>query len=186
MLSEIFSVTMISVTGIFTFTETVAFTVGLSFEVTVMIVSPSPTAMIFPFASTVTTDSSADSYIRVLFVASAGVTVAVIFAESSLLRVISVLSTVIDVTGTFTVTDIVSLFDGSSFELTVIVAVPTPTAVTLPSSSTFTTFSSDDLYSISLTVASSGLTVTLICDSPFLSRTISPPLISTLSTGFLK
>ena len=115
-LSEIFSATIISVTGILTFTATVSFTVGSSFEVTVMIVSPSPTAMIFPFSSIVATVSSADSYIRALFVASAGVTVAVTFDEASLLRVISVLSTVIDVTGTFTVTEIVSLFDVSSFE----------------------------------------------------------------------
>ena len=115
-LSEIFSATIISVTGILTFTATVSFTVGSSAEVTVMIVSPSPTATIFPFSSTVATVSSDDSYIRALFVASAGVTVAVIFDDSSLLRVISVLSTVIDVTGTFTVTVTLSLFDASSFE----------------------------------------------------------------------
>ena len=67
--------------------------------------------------------------------ASSGVTVTVTLSVSPLLRVISVLSTMTSSTGILTVTVTESLFVGSSFEVTVIVASPLPIASILPFSS---------------------------------------------------
>ena len=184
-----FSGTVISFTGILTVTVTVSLMSLLSSALTVIVVVPSPTATRLPFSSTVTMLSSPDSYITFLLVAFSGTTVAVILSSSPLLRIMySPLSISISVTGFLTVTVIVSLLVSSSADLTVIVAVPGPTALILPYLSTVTATVLSDSKIISFTVASSGLTYTLsFLLSPLLRTRFSSAYVnSTLSTGFLK
>ena len=137
------SAAVISVTGVFTVTGTVTDTFGLSSEVIVISVSPSPTAVTFPFSSTVTISGFFEVYISFLLVASSLTetsSVVLFFSSSFLSRTIPSSGTLlISVTGFLTVTVIVSLFVGSSMDLTVTVAVPSPTAVILPYLSTVTT-----------------------------------------------
>ena len=68
---------------------------------------------------------------------------------------------------------IVSDFVGSSFDVTVIVAVPSPIAVMLPFSSIVTTLSLLEVYVTSLLVALSGVTVTVILSVSPISSSIS-------------
>ncbi len=132
---------VISVTGIFTVTLTVLTTEGLSSDLTVIVASPSPTAVKLPFSSTVTTLVLSDVNLMFLFDALAGVIVTLILLVSFLLITISSLSSSMFVTGIFTVTVISSYFVGSSLDETVIFAVPSPIVVILPFSSILTTSS---------------------------------------------
>ena len=156
--------------SLYTVTFTVSVTSGLSFEVMVIVASPSPTAIMLPSLSIFTTSGLSDSYVSSGYVASSGVTLAPIFCSSPTLTVMSFLGTVISVTGVLTVTVTLSLTVLLSFEVTVIIAVPSPTAMMLPSSSTVTTSGLLDSYVTSLFVASTGLTsVTVILSvSPLL------------------
>ena len=144
LISFLFSGTIISVTGVFTVTVTVSLASGLSTEVIVIVAVPSFFAVTTPFSSIVTLSSLSDSYVTFLFVAFSGFTVTLSSFVLPGLSSNSFSSTVISVTGTLTFTVTVSLFDGSSFEYTVIVVSPSPTGVILPYSSIFATVSSSD------------------------------------------
>ena len=118
---------------------TVSVFVGSSVDAIVIVASPLPTAVIFPFASTVTTLLLLDVYVTPLSLASSGFTVTVSLSFLPTSRVMSVLSTTTSSTGTVTVTLTVSVFVGSSLDVIVIVASPLPVAIILPSGNTFTT-----------------------------------------------
>ena len=170
-------------TGFLTLTLIETFLLESAFDVAVIVASPSPTASRLPFSSTLTTSSLLDLYVTPFSVASSGVTVTVIFSLSPISRSISSLSTVIPSTGTVTLTGISIALSGLPLGVIVIVASPPPTAVTLPFSSTLTTSSLLDLYVTPLSVASSGVTVTVILSFPPLLRLISVLFTVIPSTG---
>ena len=117
-----------------TFFSTVTLQVAvLSPAFAVMVAVPSLTAVILP-PSTVATAVSDDDHVTVLSVASSGLTVAVIVSESPSVRVSSVLESETELTS-MTFAETVTAHDAvkpPSTVLTVIVADPALTAVTLP------------------------------------------------------
>ena len=128
---------------------------------TVIVALPGVPAVTTPFSSTDATPASLVSHVTLLSPASSGVTVAVRVAVSPLVSVSSVLSRLTPVTATafaFTVTVTVAL-KLPSFVVIVITAVPGPTAVTTPFSSTVTTLGLLDVNVTSLMLASDGSTV---------------------------
>ena len=130
--------------------------------VTVIVASPAPTACTTPASDTVAIASLDEDQVTFLFVASAGATVAVRVMSASPTARESVLGdTVTPVTATvaaLTVTAHVAVKLPSTV-VTVIVALPAPTAVTSPVADTVATVSSDEDQVTLLFVASSGATV---------------------------
>ena len=122
------------------------------FAVTVAL--PDLTAVTLPL-STLATDSSDDDHVTVLSVASSGFTVAVRIADSPTARESVVLSRMID----SVFTEIVTTQSAEQVpDLAVIVALPDFRAVIFPFD-TETTASSEEVQTIVLSVASSGLMV---------------------------
>ena len=117
---------------------------------------PPDTAVTVPF-STVATAVLFELHVTFLFVASVGKTVAVKVAVAPLTKGNSVCESVTPVAETVTVTSHVAVWLPSSV-VTVIVALPPDTAVTVP----FSTVTTDVLFELHLTfwfVASEGTTV---------------------------
>ena len=115
-----------------------------SVVLTVIVAVPLATAVTLPFASTVATVLFDDVHVTFLLVAVVGLIVAV-NGEDCLAVSDSVdLFSVTLVTGVVTVTETVADLL-PSFVLTVIDAVPTATAVTLPFTSTVATFVFDEV-----------------------------------------
>ena len=139
---RVFSVAL-SVTEVATTGSTVTLQVAVaSPAAAVMVTVPTATAVTTPSSETVATSSLLEVHVRVLSAALSGPTVAVMAAVSPGLRVTSVTSNSIRLTGTgFTITSQVA---SMSPHATVIVATPSPTAVSTPSS-TVTTASSLDV-----------------------------------------
>ena len=119
---------------------------------------PADTAVTVPF-STVATDVLFELHLTFWFVASEGTTVAVKVAVAPLAKDNSVCESVTPVADTVTVTSHVAVWLPSSV-VTVIVALPPDTAVTVP----FSTMATAVLFELHLTfwfVASEGTTVAL-------------------------
>ena len=137
---------------------------------------PAATAVTLP-ASTVATSVLLEVQAVAATLASVGSTVAVSVSSSPVCRARVVLLSVTDVTGmrfSSTVTTQVAVFEPSSV-VTVMVAVPTALAVTLPfwSISTTSLPASSTLQVMFLLVASSGATVaTKVSVSPSLSVSV--------------
>ena len=141
--------------------------------VTVIVAVPAPTAVTFPF-STVTTLSLEEAQVRVLSVVSLGATVAIKVSLSPLRRASVPLFSVTPEARTVTVTSHVAVLPFAV--VTVMVAVPAPTAVILPFSAV-ATFASEVLQVRVLSVVSSGATVAIkVSLSPL--RRVSVPLFS--------
>ena len=136
-----------------TFTVTVALSPLLVVAVTVAV--PFFRAVILP-PETVATDVSEELHLTVLFVASAGATVAFTVVLWSTARFTVLFESVMDVAGTDTFT--VKVAVRPLLVLAVMVAVPPPTAVILPFE-TVATDVSDELHLTVLFVASAGATV---------------------------
>ena len=140
----------------------------LSPALAVIVAVPALTAVTLPLPSTVATLLSEDVHVTFLSVALSGATVALSFWLSPSTMLISVLSMVMPVTGTVlaaTVTEHVAVLDPSE-EVTVIVAEPAFTAVTLPLPSTVATVASEDFQLIALLVALFGATVAVKVSDP--------------------
>ena len=154
MVSSVFVVSrVIEVTGVVT---VILLFASFSPAFAVIVASPSPTAVTTP-SLTVATFSSLEDQVTVGSVASSGRTVALRVALLPLIMGNSVLSKAIEVTGVLTVTLHVASFSPA---FAVIVASPSPTAVTVPSL-TVATFSLLEDQVIFGSVASSGKTVAL-------------------------
>ena len=154
---------LIPVTGTvaaFTVTEHVA-VLKPSFVVTVIVVVPTALAVTTPEDDTVATDALLEDQVTDLSVAFDGVTVAVNAWVSPTVIVSDVLFKLIPVTGTvaaFTVTAHVAVLAPSTV-VTVIVADPTPFAVTTPAEDTVATELLLDVHVTVLFVALAGETV---------------------------
>ena len=124
-------------TGTFTVTLQVAFIAALSAEVAVMVTSPFPTAVIFPFESTVATASLLVDHVTAWLVASFGKTEAVSVSESPLSRVRVVLLRLTLETGTTVVGFFMLMVQESvnppSLVVTVNTTVPSLWIATTPS-----------------------------------------------------
>ena len=126
-----------------------------------MVAVPGPTAVTFPLESTVATDVLEDFHVTALLLALPGLTVTVKVSLPPTFMLVLVLLKVIPVTGWVTVTLQLALLPLPSFAVTVIVAVPGPTAVTLPFESTAATDVLEDFHVTALLLALLGLTVTV-------------------------
>jgi hypothetical protein len=100
-----------------------------SFAVQVMIVAPAAMPLTRPVLSTVATFTSLDFQVTVLLIASLGATVALSAVVWAIASLTPAAFNVIDVTGLPTVTAHVALIKIMDFEVQVIVALPTPTAL---------------------------------------------------------
>ena len=149
----------IPVTGWITVTLQLALFPLPSFAVAVIVAVPTATAVTLPFESTVATDVLEDFHVTALLLALLGLTVTVKVSLPPTFMLVPVLFNEIPVTGWDTVTLQVALFPLPSLAVAVIVAVPGPTAVTLPFESTVATDVLEDFHVNVLLVALSGLTV---------------------------
>jgi hypothetical protein len=140
--------------------------------VTVMIAVPPASAVTSPVVEfTIATVGVAEDHVTVLFVASDGATVAIRVSVPPLFRGSAVLFSVTPVTGTVTVTlQIASKLP--SLVLTVIVALPPPTAVTRPLEFTVATPAALDDHVTVLVVALAGASVAVRVSVPPLFRAI--------------
>ena len=129
------------------------------FVVTVIVAVPFPTAVTKPLEDTVATFVLLDFHVTVLSAASVGDTVAVNCTVAPLdVKVAEVLFRLMPVGIIFTVTAQVAVFE-PVFVVTIIVAVPFPTAVTKPLEDTVATFVLLDAHVTDLSVAFDGVTV---------------------------
>ena len=177
-IEEALRVTLAAGTGA-TVTSQVAST---SPQVAVIVAVPRATAVTTPSSETVATFSSLEVQVRVLSAALSGPTVAVMVAVSPSLMLSSVTSNAIELTSTgFTVTSQVA---SMSPHTTVIVATPSPTAVSTPST-TVTTASSLDVQLRVLSVVSSGCTtaVRVNCSSTKSSAVVTLRMMPVAGTG---
>ena len=157
----------------------------LSSEAAVMIAVPPPLAVTTPL-STLATAGALELHKTFLLVALAGYTDAVKVVSSPILSVLVVGVTDIDFTPTgFTVTLQVASISLSSAVLAVIVAVPTPAAVTVPVLSTDATLLSDDSHTRSWFDALSGVVFAAILNvSPtYTSFSVGSSETESTSTG---
>ena len=137
----------------------------LDFDVAVMVAVPFAIALTFPFVSTVIIFLLLTVQVKSLFVAFSGNTFTVIASSSPTVRFMFVLFNWIDVTAIFvgtTFTVQVSLIDGFDFDVIVIVAVPSFSAVIVPVLSTVATVVLLLFQFTSLFVALFGLKVACI------------------------
>ena len=153
-----------------------------SFAVAVIVAWPGPTAVTLPSASTVATASAELVQVTFGFEALFGATVAVSCSVSvpPIVRVSSVLSSVMPVTGWITVMTHVAVNLPSSVSA-VIVAVPGPAAVTLPSASTVATASAELVQVTFGFEALFGATVAVSCSVSVLPI-VSVPLVGSSVT----
>ena len=131
-------------TGTITVTAHDALRFVPSVVVAVIVALPTAFAVTLPFWSTVATLVLLDDQLRVLFVALVGCTVAVSVSELPLLIVADVWLSVMELTGTLTVTRQDALTPEPSVAVAVMVALPATFAVTLPFWSTVATLMSLD------------------------------------------
>ena len=133
-----------------------------SFALAVMVAVPSLTAVTSPFASTVAMFSSEEVHARLLFVAFSGATLAFNANVSPSVSVCSVALSVMpstSTTGAFTFMVHLAETLLPSVALTVMVAVPSLTAVTSPFASTVAMFSSEEVHARLLFDALAGSTL---------------------------
>ena len=162
-----------------------------SLVVTVIFAAPPLIAVTLPDSSTFATASLSEVQVTFLFVASSGVIVAFIISSSPMPSNFSFGSTDTPVTTTIlealTVTAQVAVLS-PSLVVTVILAVPAATAVTLPSS-TVATLELSDIHLTLLSAASVGVTVAVrVNSSPILialvvSLSVTPVTFFTASVG---
>jgi hypothetical protein len=152
-----------------TVTLQVAFLPLPSFALHVMVAVPVPTAVTFPLESTVATLLSLEVQLTFLLVAVDGFTVFVSVKEFPFISDNAVTFRLTLVTGFVTVTLHVAFLPLPSFALHVMVAVPAPTAVTVPDEFTVATLLSLDVQLTLLFVAVVGFTV-------FVSFSVPPTL----------
>lgn len=167
--ADLFRLTLVTDTvGALTVTEQLA-VFEPSAVVTVMVAVPALTAVTFPEVLTVATDVFEDFQLTFLFVAVNGETVAVRVSDAPSVRVnvdLFRLTPVTETVAALTVTVQLAVFVPSSV-VTVIVAVPALTAVTLPVLLTVATDVFDDLQLTFLFVAVDGATVAVsVSDVP--------------------
>ena len=147
-------------------------------KLTVITASPSPTALTFPLALTVTTDSSEE--VKVISPASIGSNTATIISASPTNISKSSGPTLISVSYLETLTVTVSeeaLYLLVPAKLTIIPALPSPTATTLPSLSTVTTSVLEEAY-VSSPASSGSNSATIASLSPtYMSKKYSSILI---------
>ena len=144
-------------------TDTVTVQVAVLFPsavFTVMVAEPPPTAVTLPLASTVATEVLELVHVTFLFVASLGVIVAVNVCVDPFVKDMLVMFRLTPVTGTVTVTAQVAVLLPSAV-LTVMVAEPPATAVTLPLASTVATEVLELVQVTFLFVASLGVIVAI-------------------------
>ena len=140
-------------------TSQVAVLVLSAADFTVMVAAPAATPVTTPASETVAMLVLLDSHVTFLFVAFAGATVAMRVSVLPILMFVEALFSETPLTAVgLTVTLHVAVLVSSAADFTVIVAEPTPTAVTTPSS-TVATSSSLDSHVTFLFVASAGATV---------------------------
>jgi hypothetical protein len=167
-----------------TVTAQVAVLLLPSAVVTVMVALPADIAVTVPF-DTLATALLLLLHVTVLFVASAGETVAVNVSDVLLTRLRSVLfrDTLVTGTGTgATVTEQVAVLLPSAV-VTVMVALPADTAVTLPLEDTVATEGALLIHVTVLTVASEGVTAALKASEPPAKRLSDAGLIDTPVTA---
>ena len=142
--------------------------------VAVIVASPTAIAVTTPLASTVAIDSSDDDHSTDFSVANSGSTIATSVSVSFASRLISDLSSVIDVANVgMTVTlHVAERFEPSTV-VAVIVASPTAIAVTTPLASTVAIDSSEDDQVTALFIANSGRIVATSIALSATSRLIS-------------
>ena len=150
-------------------------------QVAVMVAVPTATAVTLPLASTVATFASEVLHVTVLSVVDSGRTVADRVSVSVALRVMAVLSRVME--SAIVATTFIVIVELTSPQVTVIIASPTPTAVTLPSASTVATELSDEVNVTLGFVVVDGLTVTTSFVLSPARKVDVDTFISTLSAG---
>ena len=149
----------------------------------VMTVVPPASAVTLPSPSTLATEASRLSQMMVLFVASAGLTVAISVSLAPLAKDSSVLLSSTEETSTtflLTVTLQEAFFPPAE---AVISVLPSATAVTSPPLETVATEGLADDQRIFLSVASDGITVAVICTVSPMTNSAEGRLMVTDDTG---